>query len=518
MSHLPAPLLDETAVQPSPRLLLVEDDLSTRDLLHRILADDYEVEAAETGEQAWETIQQQKFDLVLCDVFLPGLDGIELTRRLRGRDQTATVPIILLTAGREKELVLRGLEAGADDFLTKPFHPPELQARLGSHRQLVEMRREAAAREGDERYRQIVESARDYAIFTFDAQHQVTSWNAGAEAMTGFAAADVIGRPVDLLFTPTDREQGVPEMEIRQAHQTGHFYNERWHLRKDGTQFWGSGIVMPLRGDQPRPGCMKILRDQTALHQAEEDRARLLQVAQAARQEAENANATKDRLLAAVSHELRTPLAPVTLALHYLASQGSLPDAVREIHTMISRHVNTEIHLIDDLLDVSRISHGKLAVDHVPTDLHAVVRQALETCRAELAARELELTADLAASRHQVLGDAGRLQQVFCNLLGNAAKFTPPRGRITVRSSSTGDSVVVEVSDTGVGIEAAALPKIFGAFEQEEATLTRSHQGLGVGLAIAHAIVAAHGGQITAESFGRDQGATFRVRLPTRTG
>ncbi len=511
-----APSREGTTLPPLLRLLLVEDDASTRDLLRGILAGTYEVEATDTGEQAWEAAQRETFDLVLCDVFLPGLDGVELTRLLRGAERTAAVPIILLTAGREKSLVLLGMEAGADDFLTKPFHPPELQARLSSHRHLFELRREMGAREGDERYRLIVDSARDYAIFTFDAQHQVTSWNAGAEVMTGFSAADVVGRPVDLLFTPEDRDQGVPGMEIDQAHQTGRFYNERWHLRKDGTQFWGSGIVMPLREDGPQPGCMKILRDQTALHQAEEERARLLQIAQTARQEAEAANQAKDQFLAAVSHELRTPLAPVTLALHYLAQQGGLSDQVREIHEMIGRHVDTEIHLIDDLLDLSRIAHGKLPVSREPADLHAIVRQALETCRGELEAKALHVAVELVATQHQVLGDAKRLQQVFCSLLRNAAKFTPEGGRVAVRSSSTGGSVVVEVSDTGLGIEADVLPKVFDAFEQEEATHTQAHSGLGLGLSISRAIVAAHGGQVTAESFGRHQGATFRVRLPVK--
>lgn len=502
--------------QRPPRLLLAED-ASTRDFLCELLRDHYELEVVNDGEQAWEAARRLAPDLVLSDVLMPGMDGIELTRRLRANAHTATVPVVLLTASGEKELLLRGLEAGADDFLIKPFSPPELRARLHSHRQLFDLRRQVARHQGEERYRLIVESARDYAIFTFDAQRRVTAWNAGAGAMTGFKASDILGRSADLLFTPEDRERGVPALETSQALATGRFYNERWHLRKDGTRFWGSGVVMPLREGGPQPGCLKILRDQTALHHAEDERTRLLQAEQAARREAEAANQTKDRFLAALSHEMRTPLAPIRMALHLLTRHKKLPDSVRQAHEMIRRNVDTEIRLIEDLLDVSRITHGKLELNPEPTDLHAAVQQALEVCQEDFVAKELQLSVALAAGRSQVMGDAHRLQQVFCNLLKNAAKFTPKGGHIAVRSSGSDGSIVVEVSDTGIGIEAGALPKVFDPFEQGEARHAHRHGGLGLGLAISHAIVAAHGGQITAESLGPNQGAIFRVRLSTRT-
>ncbi len=248
----------------NPRLVLAEDDPSTRDLLCEILRVDYEVEAVATGAQAWEAAQRELPDLVLSDVLMPGLDGIGLTRQLRAAERTSTLPIILLTGSNEKELMLSCLEAGADDCLLKPFSPPELLARLRCHRRLVVMRWEAAARQHDERFRLIVESAHDYAIFTIDAQRLVTSWNFGAEVITGYAAGDIIGRPMDLIYTPEDCGRGVPAEEVEQAHKVGHFYNERWHRRQDGSRFWGSGVVMPLRETGPERGGLKILRDLTA--------------------------------------------------------------------------------------------------------------------------------------------------------------------------------------------------------------------------------------------------------------
>ena len=496
-----------------PRLLLAEDDASTRNFLGEVLQSDYEVEVVGDGRQAWTAAQRELPDLILSDVLMPGLDGIGLTRRLRADTRTAIVPIILLTASDEKEMRIEGLQAGADDYLIKPFSAMELLARLRAHRRLIDLRREAAARRGDERYRLLVESARDYAIFAFDAQRRVTSWNAGAEFITGFRPEDIIGQPVDLLYTPEDQE--VPAREMREAHAQGRFDNERWHLRRDGSRFWGSGVVMPLREDGPEPGCLKILRDLTAAHEAEEERKRLLADAQAARRDAEDANAAKDRFLAALSHELRTPLAPMQIALYLMGQEQDLPASVLEGMEMIGRCVNTEIQLIGDLLDVSRIVHGKLEMDSQPMDLHGCIRHALEVCAEDFRVKNLRLTVALDARHARVRGDMARLQQVFWNLFKNAAKFTPEGGEIRVRSTDVDAEIEVAVADTGLGIPPDALAKIFEPFEQGDPDRTRVYGGLGLGLAISRAILAAHGGKLTAESPGPDQGSTFRVRLGT---
>ena len=627
-----------------PRLLLAEDDPSTNESLCEVLRPDYEVVATVNGEQAWKAGQGQRFDLILLDVLIPGVDGISFVQRLRSAANTATVPIILLSASDEKEILLQGMKAGADDFILMPFNPAELLVRLSTHRHLTGLRLEAATRRSDERYRLIVESATDFAIFTLDAQRRVTSWNSGAEILTGYAADDIIGQSGDILFTIEDREHDAPVIEAALAHKTGRFHNERWHMRKDGSRFWGSGIVMPMREQGPEPGSLKIMRDLTTIREGEaarrraedrfalivqsikdyaiymldpegrvstwnkaaervkgfteeeiigahfsfcftpediaagrpehekniaietgechaeswrirkgarywgdellvalrgedgvlvgfvkfardlterkhleDERTRLLAAEQAARQEAEAANQAKDRFLAALSHELRTPLAPVQMALYLIGREKGLPASVYDGLEMIRRNVASEVRLIGDLLDVSRIVHGKLELNREPMDLHGCIQHALEVCQEDFASKEIQLIVALKARQHRVQGDTARLQQVFWNLFKNAAKFTPAGGAITVRSNNEGRGITVSVTDSGIGIEPAAMGAIFNPFEQGNPDRARIYGGLGLGLAISHAIVAAHDGQLLAESPGRDLGATFRLRLSTLT-
>ncbi|MDP9120309.1 MAG: ATP-binding protein, partial [Acidobacteriota bacterium] len=239
--------------------------------------------------------------------------------------------------------------------------------------------------------------------------------------------------------------------------------------------------------------------------------------------ELETANRAKDHFLATLSHELRTPLTPVLAIASRLGADHHLPASVQTGLDTIRRNVELEARLIDDLLDLTRVTRGKLELHREPTDLRQVVHQALGTCNErELEKRHAEQ--DLAAPEHCVWGDPSRLAQVFWNLLNNAIKFTPAGGTIHVRSyleEPSGGAVrpnachlIVEVSDSGIGIEPDALPHIFDAFDQGQVGITRRFGGLGLGLAISRAIVELHGGRLTATSEGRDKGAAFTVRLP----
>jgi PAS domain S-box-containing protein len=242
------------------------------------------------------------------------------------------------------------------------------------------------------------------------------------------------------------------------------------------------------------------------------ERARLFEAEQAARAEAERASRAKDEFLAVLSHELRTPLTPVLLTVSLMESHPELPADLREDVATIRRNVELESRLISDLLDLTRVAQGKLQLEEQQVDLHLVVRSAVEICRREQSAR---LAVELGAARHTVVGDATRLQQVLWNLVNNAQKFTPPDGVITVRSSDAGPGRVrVEVSDTGAGIDPSVLPRLFNAFEQGEARVSRQQAGLGLGLTISKKLAEAHGGTITAFSEGRGRGATFTVELP----
>ncbi len=233
-------------------------------------------------------------------------------------------------------------------------------------------------------------------------------------------------------------------------------------------------------------------------------------------EEARAANRAKDDFLAALSHELRTPLTPVLMGVAALQEDASLPADAREQLIMMRRNIELEARLIDDLLDVTRISHGKLTIEHVPVDIHDLLRHCHEIIRSDGPGKNVDIVFDVTAARHHVLGDPARLHQVFWNLLKNAFKFTAEGGTITVRTRNCADDhVTVSVADTGVGISAEAMPHIFSAFEQGDVAGKHRFGGLGLGLTISKAIVDAHHGTIQVASPGAGRGATFTVTLAT---
>jgi signal transduction histidine kinase/ActR/RegA family two-component response regulator len=235
-----------------------------------------------------------------------------------------------------------------------------------------------------------------------------------------------------------------------------------------------------------------------------------------AKETAERANRAKDEFLAALSHELRTPLNPVLLLSSELQQRDDLPPDLRPEIEIIRRNVELEARLIDDLLDLTRITRGKLSLDLQPVSVHRVLAEALDVVRGDFEAKGVTVQASLGAPADAVLADATRLQQVLWNVLRNAVKFTPRGGTVTVTTRGDAERLEVEISDTGAGSAAAQLEQIFNAFQQGE----RGHQfgGLGLGLAIARSIVEMHRGAIRAHSAGPDHGATFTIELPVGQG
>jgi len=389
---------------------------------------------------------------------------------------------------------------------------------------ITESRRtDRALRQSEERFRLLLENAREFAIVGMDLNRVVTSWNVGAERLLGYTETEIIGKTADVIFTEEDRAAGVPAREGSTALAEGRAGDERWHVRRDGSRFWGSGAMMSMREEQGAAfGLLKIFRDQSASRQAHEalenSRTELVEALvenRRARAETEAALQAKDRFLAILSHELRTPMTPVVMALHALERTADLPASARSTLDLIRRNVKAELHLIDDLLDVTRISAGKLELSVATADMHEVIRVAADVCEADFAAKRQRLRLTLGAPRPKVPGDAPRLQQVVWNLLKNASKFTPIGGDVRIETRNDGPRFVFSVADSGVGIEPGALASIFDAFQQEGDWVTTEFGGLGLGLAIAKATVEAHHGSITVTSPGRNQGATFVVELPT---
>ncbi len=230
---------------------------------------------------------------------------------------------------------------------------------------------------------------------------------------------------------------------------------------------------------------------------------------------AEKANLAKDAFLAALSHELRTPLTPALLAATSLENAPNLPACFRSEIALVRRNIELEARLIDDLLDLTRIARGKLELHHGPMDLHTAIHRALEICRAEIGAKNQQLSVELKAEVTKTLGDAVRIQQAVWNLLRNAIKFTPPGGSISIRSANSAPGRLwLQVRDSGIGIDPEARKRLFHSFEQGGRHITRQFGGLGLGLTITRSIIEAHGGTIRAESDGPQRGASFTVELP----
>jgi signal transduction histidine kinase/CheY-like chemotaxis protein len=288
--------------------------------------------------------------------------------------------------------------------------------------------------------------------------------------------------------------------------------SNNYELQWAGRTF--QSYVEPLRGINGEIiGVVGVAADIT-------DRKRAEQQIAYAKQQLESANQAKDRFLAMLSHELRTPLAPVLALASDLVDRKELPMPLRLDLETIRRNVALEATLIDDLLDLTRISRGKLQLTLQDVDAHELLNNALEICRPEGQAKQIEIELRLDADQHFVRADAARLQQVFWNLLKNAIKFTPAGGRVRIVSSNPGNAdgngegqLRVEVSDTGIGIAPDLLPRIFDAFEQGAVSITREFGGLGLGLAISKALIEAHHGQISAASDGPGAGACFAVAL-----
>ena len=258
-----------------------------------------------------------------------------------------------------------------------------------------------------------------------------------------------------------------------------------------------------------------VTLDITERKRAEEERARLLERERAARAEAEAASRAKDVFLATVSHELRTPLTAVLGYVEMLRLDMFEDDEGRaRALEIVERNAKSQEQLVKDILDVSRIISGKMRLHMGPLDLHEVIRAAADVVRPALAAKKIELRLDLDPDEGLIRADPDRIQQVVWNLLSNAAKFTPERGRVCVRLARAGSYAVITVADNGCGITPEFLPYVFDRFRQEQGVNQRTHRGLGLGLAIVRHLVELHGGTVTAESPGEGQGSTFTVRLP----
>jgi PAS domain S-box-containing protein len=369
-----------------------------------------------------------------------------------------------------------------------------------------------AAAEGPGLYRLLVDQVQDYAIFALDPGGYILSWNTGAQRLKGYTADEIIGRHFSTFYTREDLDSRKPERELAIATRTGKYEEEGWRIRKDGTHFWANVLITALRDETDTlVGFAKVTRDLTERRTAQE-RA----IADARRiSEAEAATRTKSEFLRAMSHELRTPI-NATLGyteLLELDVAGTLSERQREFLRRIRGSQEHLLNLVNDLLNYSRIEAGQIAYTILPLPMRGLVEEVVQMLEPQAGARNIDLVNDQCTDRLVARADRLRAEQILLNLLSNAMKFTPPGGRVAVTCEASGDRVLVSVADTGPGITPDDQEAIFEPFVQLGRSLTSSHEGAGLGLAISRDLARGMNGELSVEST-PGVGSTFTLALP----
>ena len=647
------------ALEHQATILLVEDDPGVARLEQlRLERAGFAVVTAATAEEGLHQIDTGGIDLIILDQHLNwGTSGLQFFREVKERGHN--VPAILVTGLQEENLLVEALRAGVRDFVpktpnflnhlepivTRVLDQVRTERELAESRILArehEVRRreleheiahrkrvEQALREAEEYLRLMVESIKDFAIFTVDPQGLVVTWNPGAERLFGYPEKEILGQELAILFTPEDRAAGVPDQEIATAAAKGRSSDERWHQRKDGGRFFASGVLTPIFDEENRlRGFTKIARDITERKQAEEavreaavrlkaivetavdgiitiDESGIIESINPAAERVfgyshdevvgrnitmlmtdpergqhdqyldeylrtgrqkiigtirevrglrkdnsvfpmelavsetrlgmrriftgivrditefkravealQDADQRKDQFLAMLAHELRNPLAPISNAVQIMQLEGPNGPSFEWSTAVIEDQIKHMTRMVDDLLDVSRITRGKVDLQKETVKLADVVELAFEASRPTIDAYHHQLSIILPDEPIVLEVDPPRLAQVLSNLLNNAAKYTDEGGQISLTAEKLGHEVLIRVRDSGIGIAPDLLPKVFELFTQADQTLSRSRGGLGIGLTLVRSLVELHDGRVSAHSDGLAQGSEFLVRLP----
>ncbi|GAB6196769.1 hybrid sensor histidine kinase/response regulator [Lysobacter xanthus] len=487
-------------IQVDRPILVVDDTNSTRYSTVRVLrAAGVEVLEATNGQQALQ--MAPGCGAIVLDVNLPDIDGFEVCRLLRAGAVNARVPVIHLSAQRLRdEDKIRGLESGADAYLTHPAEPGVLVATINA------LLRARAAEQAELRSR-----ARFEAVFR--------------TAPVGIALVSASGEPRES-NAEMHRILGIESGADADTALRSRLADVLVQCRGVGTARHASTMVTDVRAnrvvyldcrvtDLDDDTRLLVVVDATTKHLLEVERERLLQSERSARHSAEEASRAKDSFLALLSHELRNPLAPISSAAKLLQMAPGDSSVVERASGVIVRQVRHMKELVDDLMDVSRVTRGLVELERTPVELRPVLDAAVEQVRPLIESRAHAFTLVAPTAPVVVDGDRTRLVQVVANLLNNAAKYTPTGGSIRLELSFDANEAIVRVRDDGLGIAPELLPHIFELFTQAERTPDRAQGGLGVGLALVRSVVQLHGGRVQAASAGEGHGSTFTVALPT---
>jgi PAS domain S-box-containing protein len=509
-------------------VLLVDDQSANLVALESVLQDPglHLVKAA-SGQEALRHLLRDEFAVILLDVQMEGMSGFETARLVRGRDRTRHTPIIFLTAFETPQFpITEAYRLGAVDYLVRPVVPEIIRAKVAGfvelfHKgqqvqaqaeQLLQLERREMERrlaeEGLRRFRSIIEHSFE-AVCLLDASGTAVYASQSTARTLGYSPDELVGRNVLELIHPDDRP-AMTELFGRLLQRPGGSETATFRYRhRDGAWLWVEGTGTNLLEEPSVQAIVCNYRDVT------ENRRLNLELQERAERLAE-ASRHKDEFLSMLAHELRGPLAPLRNGLHVLKLAGADPGTLEEVRGMLERQVRHLARLVDDLLDASRLTRGKVRLERKALDLAALVRTTAEDRRP--AAEEAGLTLAVAVPDEPVPveGDETRLAQVLTNLLDNAIKFTERGGRVEVGlTAPAGDSrAVLRVADSGVGIEPGLLRTLFEPFRQADRSLDRTKGGLGLGLALVKGLAELHGGEVEARSDGPGHGAEFLVRLP----
>jgi PAS domain S-box-containing protein len=363
----------------------------------------------------------------------------------------------------------------------------------------------------------IVESSDD-VIVSKSLDGVIQSWNAAAERLFGIRADEAIGRHISLIIPPERLgEEADIVARLKRGERIDHFETER--RRSDGSLVPVSLTISPIKDAAGAVvGASKIARDVTRQRQAEAERQQLEDSLRSLAANLSEADRRKNEFLAMLAHELRNPLAPISNAARVLRLGGSDDDALRAASDMLDRQVSQMARLVDDLLDMSRITRGKIELRKEHVELAPIIHQAVEAVRVQYQCMGHELTVTLPPEPVYLDADPARMAQIVGNLLNNACKFTDRGGRISLTIEREGDHASIRVRDNGIGIAAEHLPRLFDMFVQVDTSLERSRDGLGIGLTLVKTLAEMHGGSVEVRSDGLGRGSEFVVRLPTLTG
>jgi signal transduction histidine kinase/DNA-binding response OmpR family regulator len=502
------------------RVLVADDNADMREYVSRMLGAHYTVEAFADGRSALERIKARPPDLVLTDVMMPELDGFGLLAAIRADERSRALPVIVLSARAGEEARIEGLNAGADDYVVKPFSARELLARVASQLALARLRAETeqALRYRSEEHQTLIHEA-PLGVYLVDADFTIREVNPVAVPVFSDIPGGVIGRGFDeVMHLLWSKEYADEIVDIfRRTLATGEPYvmPERAEFRIDRHVIeyyeWRlNRITLP----DGRYGLVCYFRDISTQVKAR------LAIADSERRLLD-ADRRKDEFLALLAHELRNPLAPIRTGLELIRVSGDRPATVRRVRSMMERQVGHMVRLIDDLLDVSRITSGKIVLRRVPTAAADLIQSAIDAQRAAVDQAGLTLTVDLPDAACVVDVDPTRFVQIMSNVVHNAMKFTPAPGTIRVSAEiepATGaqptGELVIAVTDSGIGISEDMLSRVFDLFAQGAEPMEGSQSGLGIGLALARRLIEMHDGRIDAYSDGPGRGSRFVIRLP----